>query len=83
VAERIEQELGEEREPRDFATVEAIAELYMPACAFIADGFKAHLPSEPRDRIYTHQIDKTKGSSLLPSKRWRCATPSSAQGFST
>ncbi len=26
----------------------------------LADGFKAHLPHEPRDRIYTHQIDKTK-----------------------
>jgi len=24
------------------------------------DGFKAHLPHEPRDRIYTHNIDKTK-----------------------
>jgi hypothetical protein len=30
VAERIEQELGEERQPRDFATVEAIAELPLP-----------------------------------------------------
>ena len=30
VAERIEQELGEERPPRDFATVEAIAELPLP-----------------------------------------------------
>ncbi|MEK7705744.1 MAG: DEAD/DEAH box helicase family protein [Myxococcota bacterium] len=26
----------------------------------LTDGFKAHLPSEPRDRIYTHSIDKTK-----------------------
>jgi len=26
----------------------------------LTDGFKAHLPSEPRDRIYTHQVDKTK-----------------------
>lgn len=26
----------------------------------LADGFKAHLPHEPRDRIYTHQVDKTK-----------------------
>jgi type I restriction enzyme R subunit len=26
----------------------------------LTDGFKAHLPNEPRDRIYTHQIDKTK-----------------------
>jgi type I restriction enzyme R subunit len=26
----------------------------------LTDGFKAHLPHEPRDRIYTHQIDKTK-----------------------
>ncbi|HXG88452.1 MAG TPA: DEAD/DEAH box helicase family protein [Vicinamibacterales bacterium] len=26
----------------------------------LADGFQAHLPHEPRDRIYTHQIDKTK-----------------------
>jgi type I restriction enzyme R subunit len=26
----------------------------------LTDGFKAHLPYEPRDRIYTHQIDKTK-----------------------
>jgi type I restriction enzyme R subunit len=26
----------------------------------LTDGFKAHLPFEPRDRIYTHQIDKTK-----------------------
>ena len=24
------------------------------------DGFKAHLPNEPRDRIYTHTIDKSK-----------------------
>jgi type I restriction enzyme R subunit len=24
------------------------------------DGFKAHLPEEPRDRIYTHTIDKSK-----------------------
>jgi hypothetical protein len=30
VAERIEQELGEERPSRDFATVEAIAELPLP-----------------------------------------------------
>jgi hypothetical protein len=30
VAERVEQELGEERPPRDFATVEAIAELPLP-----------------------------------------------------
>ena len=30
VAERIEKELGEERQPRDFATVEAIAELPLP-----------------------------------------------------
>jgi hypothetical protein len=30
VAERIEQELGEDRQPRDFATVEAIAELPLP-----------------------------------------------------
>src|SRR5579862_8589606 len=30
VAGRIEQELGEERQPRDFATVEAIAELPLP-----------------------------------------------------
>jgi hypothetical protein len=30
VAERIEQELGEERPPRDFASVEAIAELPLP-----------------------------------------------------
>jgi hypothetical protein len=30
VAERIEQDLGEERPPRDFATVEAIAELPLP-----------------------------------------------------
>ena len=30
VAERIEQELGEERQPRDFATVEAIGELPLP-----------------------------------------------------
>jgi hypothetical protein len=30
VAEHIEQELGEERQPRDFATVEAIAELPLP-----------------------------------------------------
>ena len=26
----------------------------------LTEGFKAHLPHEPRDRIYTHQIDKTK-----------------------
>jgi type I restriction enzyme R subunit len=26
----------------------------------LTDGFKAHLPYEPRDRVYTHQIDKTK-----------------------
>ena len=26
----------------------------------LTDGFKAHLPFEPRDRIYTYQIDKTK-----------------------
>jgi len=26
----------------------------------LTDGFKAHLPNEPRDRIYTYQIDKTK-----------------------
>lgn len=26
----------------------------------LTDGFKAHLPYEPRDRIYTHHIDKTK-----------------------
>jgi len=26
----------------------------------LTDGFKAHLPHEPRARIYTHQIDKTK-----------------------
>lgn len=26
----------------------------------LTDGFKAHLPNEPRDRIYTHTIDKTK-----------------------
>jgi type I restriction enzyme, R subunit len=26
----------------------------------LTDGFKAHLPDEPRDRIYTHQIDLTK-----------------------
>jgi type I restriction enzyme, R subunit len=26
----------------------------------LTDGFKAYLPHEPRDRIYTHQIDKTK-----------------------
>jgi type I restriction enzyme R subunit len=26
----------------------------------LTDGFKAHLPHEPRDRVYTHQIDKTK-----------------------
>jgi len=26
----------------------------------LTDGFKAHLPNEPRDRIYTFQIDKTK-----------------------
>lgn len=26
----------------------------------LTDGFKAHLPNEPRDRIYTHKIDKTK-----------------------
>jgi type I restriction enzyme R subunit len=26
----------------------------------LTDGFKTHLPHEPRDRIYTHQIDKTK-----------------------
>ncbi len=26
----------------------------------LTDGFKAHLPHEPRDRIDTHQIDKTK-----------------------
>jgi type I restriction enzyme R subunit len=26
----------------------------------MTDGFKTHLPFEPRDRIYTHQIDTTK-----------------------
>jgi len=26
----------------------------------LTDGFKAHLPHEPRDRIYTHRIDPTK-----------------------
>ena len=26
----------------------------------LTDGFKVHLPNEPRDRIYTYQIDKTK-----------------------
>src|SRR6266851_2542496 len=26
----------------------------------LTDGFKAHLKHEPRDRIYTHKIDKTK-----------------------
>jgi type I restriction enzyme, R subunit len=26
----------------------------------LSDGFKAHLPNEPRDRIYTHTIDKSK-----------------------
>ena len=26
----------------------------------LTDGFKAHLPNEPRDRVYTYQIDKTK-----------------------
>jgi type I restriction enzyme R subunit len=26
----------------------------------LTDGFKAHLPEEPRDRIYTHNIDKSK-----------------------
>lgn len=26
----------------------------------LTDGFKAHIPNEPRDRIYTHQIDKSK-----------------------
>src|SRR5207253_10449207 len=26
----------------------------------LTDGFKAHLPNEPRDRIYTYQVDKTK-----------------------
>lgn len=26
----------------------------------LRDGFKAHLPHEPRDRIYTYQVDKTK-----------------------
>jgi type I restriction enzyme R subunit len=26
----------------------------------LTEGFKPHLPNEPRDRIYTHQIDKTK-----------------------
>ncbi len=26
----------------------------------LTDGFKAHLPHEPRDRVYTQQIDKTK-----------------------
>src|SRR5450755_2167230 len=30
VAQRIEDELGEEREPRDFATLDAIAELPLP-----------------------------------------------------
>ena len=30
VAQRVEDELGEEREPRDFATLEAIAELPLP-----------------------------------------------------
>jgi type I restriction enzyme R subunit len=26
----------------------------------LTDGFKQHLPNEPRDRIYTHQVDKDK-----------------------
>src|SRR5207249_2055176 len=26
----------------------------------LTDGFKAYLPHEPRDRIYTHQVDKDK-----------------------
>ncbi len=26
----------------------------------LSDGFKAHLPNEPRDRIYTHNIDTSK-----------------------
>ena len=26
----------------------------------LTDGFKAHLPNEPRDRVYTYRIDKTK-----------------------
>jgi type I restriction enzyme R subunit len=26
----------------------------------LTDGFKAHLPHEPRDRIYTYRVDKTK-----------------------
>ena len=26
----------------------------------LTDGFKRHLPNEPRDRIYTHQVDKDK-----------------------
>ena len=26
----------------------------------LTDGFKAHLPNEPRDRIYTHTVDKSK-----------------------
>ncbi len=26
----------------------------------LTDGFKTHLPNEPRDRIYTHQIDTSK-----------------------
>lgn len=26
----------------------------------LTDGLKAHLPHEPRDRVYTHNIDKTK-----------------------
>jgi type I restriction enzyme R subunit len=26
----------------------------------LTDGFKAHLPHEPRDRVYTYRVDKTK-----------------------
>jgi type I restriction enzyme R subunit len=57
-------------------TTMAIIDLFLRACQaqkvlFLADrdalvdqaltdGFKAHLPHEPRDRIYTYKVDKTK-----------------------
>jgi type I restriction enzyme R subunit len=47
----------------------------------LTDGFKAHLPHEPRARIYTHQVDKTKRLFVATEQTLALCYPKFSPGF--
>ncbi|MBL0351055.1 MAG: DEAD/DEAH box helicase family protein [Elusimicrobia bacterium] len=49
----------------------------------LTDGFKTHLPHEPRDRIYTHQVDKGKRLFVATEQTMSLCFKSSAPASST